>query len=97
MVDDLKLKMSKLTKYWDGSVLDQPSGSSGLTSLVPVEQTIVRSSIGLTVAQPSGHGVETTTWVDGLRGIPSPIHSPANVTLGTPHPHRSTSFIHEIE
>lgn len=97
MVDDLKLKMSKLTKYWDRSVLDQPSGSSGLISLVPTEQTAVRSSIGLTIARPSGHDVETTTWVDGLRGIPSPIHSLANVTLGTPHPHRSTGVIHEIE
>ncbi|XP_066357372.1 uncharacterized protein [Miscanthus floridulus] len=77
-VDDLKLKMSKLTKYWDRSVLDEQNGSSGLISPIPVEPTAARSSAGLTVARPSGHGVDSTTRVDGFGGIPSPNHSPAN-------------------
>ncbi|CAD6232446.1 unnamed protein product [Miscanthus lutarioriparius] len=96
-VDDLKLKMSKLTIYWDRSVLDQASGSSGLISQGPVAPTAARSSADITVARPNGHGVETTTRADGIGGPPSPIHSPANGMQSVPHPSNSAGVVHEIQ
>ncbi|CAD6243966.1 unnamed protein product [Miscanthus lutarioriparius] len=54
-VDDLKLKMSKLTKYMDRSVLDNPSASSGLISWSPpvMEPAAARSPAGITAARSS--------------------------------------------
>lgn len=101
-VDDLKLRMSKLTIYWDRSVLNQASGSSGLNSQGPMEPTATRSSADITVAQPNGHGVKTTTRADGIRGPSCPIHSPANGMQSVPHPSNfagviaTAGVVHEI-
>jgi hypothetical protein len=84
-VDNLKLKMTKLTKYYDRCVLDNPSASIGLFTVVspPVEQAAIASSADLSAARPSGHCVFTTTRVDGAGDCNSLNHSPAN---GTSHP-----------
>ncbi|XP_021317077.1 uncharacterized protein LOC110435635 [Sorghum bicolor] len=78
--DDLKLKMTKLTKYYDRSVLDNPRASLGVISFGPssVEQTAAPTSAGVSAARPSGHGASLTTRVDGVEGNFSPTHSPAN-------------------
>lgn len=79
-VDDLKLKMSKLTKYMDRSVIDNPSASIGVISSAPssVEHAAAHTPADYSAARPSGHGVLPTTRVDGLGEIFSQIHSPAN-------------------
>lgn len=66
-----RLKMSKITKYMDRSILDNPTTSSGLISCSPpvMELTIVRSPAGNTAARPSGHHIESTTRVDGFGEI----------------------------
>lgn len=91
-VDDLQLKMTKLTKYRDRSVFDNSMVSTGVISPVPVEQAAARSSAGFMAAQPSGHGVDMSTRADGFGNFAFPIHSPANGTQLI-HP---TPFHHAI-
>jgi hypothetical protein len=84
-VDDLKLKMNKLTKYMDRSFLDN-SDVGGVISLGPstVEQAAASAPADTSAAQPSGHDVLPTTRVDGFGGNFSPIHSPAEGMPSTP-------------
>lgn len=96
-VDDLKLKMHKLTKYWDRFVLDQLDDSSGLISPVPVGHTAACPFAGETVARPNGHSVGPTTRVDAIGGNLFPIHSPANGMQFDPHTSRSADVVHEIQ
>jgi hypothetical protein len=81
-VDDLKLKMSKLTKYYDRSVFDNPPALSGLPTVISpqVEQTAAASSAEQTAARPNGHDIFTTTRMDGAGEFTFPDHSPANGT-----------------
>jgi hypothetical protein len=81
-VDDLKLKMSKLTKYMDRSVFDNSPASIGLISSSPQlpEQTAACSSAGNTAARPSGHHDDMTPRVDGEGGKLPLTHSPTNGT-----------------
>ncbi|CAD6224880.1 unnamed protein product [Miscanthus lutarioriparius] len=87
-MDDLKLKVDKLTKYWDRSFLDNATASTGLISQPPsaLEQTAARSSANLTAARPSGHHVETTPRADGIGENSSQSHSPANGMHSKPKP-----------
>jgi hypothetical protein len=88
VVDDLKLKMKKLTMYMDRSILDQASASMGLISTVPPqsEQATARPSAGFMVARPSGHRVEHATRVDGIGDSSSQFHCPANGMNTIPNP-----------
>ncbi|CAD6260028.1 unnamed protein product [Miscanthus lutarioriparius] len=84
-VDDLKLKVDKLTKYWDRSFLDNATASTGLISPPPsaLEQTAARPSAGITAARPSGHHYESTTRVDGIGENSSQSHSPPMEEVAT--------------
>ena len=96
--DDLKLKMTKLTKYYDRSVLDNPRASLGVISFGPssVEQTAAPTSAGVSAARPSGHGASLTTRVDGVEGNFSPTHSPANGMNTIPHTPLPVNHVHEF-
>jgi hypothetical protein len=69
-VHDLKLKVDKLAKYWDRSLLDNDTASTGVISHVPPssEQTTAHPSVGTTTARPSRHHVKTMPRVDGVGG-----------------------------
>jgi hypothetical protein len=90
-VHDLKLKVDKLAKYWDRSLLDNATASTGVISHVPPssEQTAARPSVGTTVAWPSGHHVETMPRVDGVGGKLPQLHGPANGTHSDSPPNLS--------
>jgi hypothetical protein len=79
-MDDLELKMSKLTQLMDRSILGNPQALTGLISGSPpiMEQAAERSPAGITVARPSGHHIETTTRVDGIGESSHQSHYPAN-------------------
>ena len=81
-MDDLKLKVDKLTKYWDRSLLDNVAASTGVISHVPLqlEQTTARPSAGTLAAQPSGHHDALITRADGIGENSTQSHSPANGT-----------------
>jgi len=87
-MDDLKLKVDKLTKYWDRSFLDNATASIGLISQPPpvLEQTAARSSTDFMAARPSGHHVETTPRADGIGENSSQSHSLANGMHSEPKP-----------
>jgi hypothetical protein len=87
VVDDLKLKVDKLTKYWDRSFLDQATASTGVISSAPPmsEQTAARSPVDNTTAWPSGHHVFSTTWADGIGETSPQSHSSANGMQLTSH------------
>jgi hypothetical protein len=87
-VHDLKLKVDKLTKYWDRSLLDNATASTGVISHVPYssEQAPAPTSAGTMVARPNGHHVELNPRVDGVGGKLPQLHSPANGTHFNPHP-----------
>jgi len=86
-VDDLKLKVDKLTKYWDRSLVDAMSAVTGVISPSPQvwEQTAARPSAGIMAARPSGHHVELTTREDGIGENPSQYYSPANGKQSATH------------
>jgi hypothetical protein len=90
-VDDLKLKVNKMTKYWDRSFAGAATTSPGVFSASPssLEQTAAPTSAENTAARPSGHHVFMTTWVDGIGGHAPQFHSPANGMTLT-HPVDST-------
>lgn len=79
-MDDLNLKVDKLTKYWDCSFIGSATVSPGVFSASPSssEQTIAPTSADNTAAQPNGHHVVLTPRADGIGGLPSQFHSPAN-------------------
>lgn len=87
-VDDLKLKVNKLMKYWDRSFLDNATVSTGLISPSPhqLEQTATRSLAGITAAWPSGHHDASITQVDGIGENSTQSHSPTNGTHSEPKP-----------
>jgi hypothetical protein len=70
-VDDLKLKVDKLTKYWDRSFAGTATASPGVFSAYPSssEQTAAPTSTENMAARPSEHHVFMTTRVDGLGGM----------------------------
>jgi hypothetical protein len=79
-VDDLKLKITKLTKYYDRSIFDKPPMTADIITVTqsPIGQTAASLLAETTAARPSGHGVPVTTQVDGIGENYSPNHSPAN-------------------
>ncbi|CAD6254940.1 unnamed protein product [Miscanthus lutarioriparius] len=95
-VDDVKLKVDKLTKYWDRSFLDQAAASTGVISSAPpiLEQTAACSPASNTAARPSGHHVFSTTRADGIEETSPQSHSPANGMQLTPHV--GTSMLHGV-
>jgi hypothetical protein len=59
-LDDMRLKVLKLDKAWDRSVIEQSTTTTGLISTSPgVEQTDKPPSAVETAARPSGHDVDT--------------------------------------
>lgn len=101
-MDDLKLKITELTKYYDRSVFDNPPATAGIITVVqsPVEQTATSSPAEKMATRPSGHGVPVTTRVDGIGENSSPNHSPANgmhhhstIPMAIPIP---PGYVHEI-
>jgi hypothetical protein len=86
-VDDLKLKVDKLTKYWDRSFLDNATTSIGLISQPPsaLEQTATCSSRVSWFLGPAG---TTSKRLHGRmvlgRTLPNP--SPANGMYSEPKP-----------
>jgi hypothetical protein len=93
-VDDLKLKVDKMTKYWDLSFLDNTVVSTGLINPPPPvsEQTAARSSAGITAARPNVHRVEMTTRADGVGGNSSP--NPFPDQWYAPDPNSSDTVFH---
>ena len=88
VLDDMRLKVLKLNKAWDRSVVEQSSSALGLIAYPPgVEQTDKRPSAVEMAARPSGHGVDTPPRENEFGVVTTLTHSPANGTNSIPQLH----------
>ena len=84
----MRLKVLKLNKAWDRSIVEQSSSAPGLIAYPPgVEQTDKRPSAVKMVARPSGHGVDPPPWENEFGVVTTLTHSPTNGTNSLPQFH----------
>jgi len=77
VLDDMRLKVLKLNKAWDRSIVEQSSSAPGLIAYPPgVEQTDKRPSAIEMAARPNGHGGDTPPRENEFGVITTLTHSP---------------------
>jgi len=88
VLDDMRLKVLKINKQLDRSMIEQSSSGPGLlSSTTHLEQADQRPSADDKAARPSGHGVATSPRENEFGVVTTLTHSPANGTNPPPKFH----------
>jgi hypothetical protein len=85
VLDDMRLKVLKINKQLDRSMIEQSSSGPGLISSSPnLELADQHASAGTTAARPNGHGVDNSPRENGFGVVTTLTRSLANGTQSPP-------------